>query len=293
MPILATDGVRVEYSELGRGEPVVLVHSAPGTGGQWRTLAEALKDAYRLLAVNLHGIGETQPWRGPGRMGIDDDASLVRAVGMASGVPFHLVGHSYGGAVAIRVALSSASQVQSLTLIEPMVYALLRWAGEDALYTETISVVEPFLTASIRDGAEAAWRQGTDRYHGAGAWAALPDSTRATLLARTPVVVERCHAMLSNPTIPDDFRHLAVRTLVLSGAHTGEPERRLADIVAGLIPACSFGLIEGAGHMSPLTHPSVVAAMIRAHLSGARSDEARSYPGSCSGQSQRGQKATT
>jgi pimeloyl-ACP methyl ester carboxylesterase len=69
MPTLATDGVRVEYSELGRGDPVVLVHSASGTGGQWGTLAETLKDAYRLLAVNLHGIGETQPWRGPGQYG--------------------------------------------------------------------------------------------------------------------------------------------------------------------------------------------------------------------------------
>jgi pimeloyl-ACP methyl ester carboxylesterase len=274
MPTLATDGVRVEYSELGRGDPVVLVHSASGTGGQWRTPAETLKDAYRLLAVNLHGIGETQPWRGPGHMGIDDDASLVRAVGTASGVPFHLVGHSYGGAVAIRVALLSPSHLQSLTLIEPMGYPLLREAGEDALYTETVSVVEPFLAASMRAGAEAAWRQGTDRYHGAGAWAALPDSTRAAFLARTPVVVERCHAMLSNPTLADDCRQLAVRTLVLCGARTGEPERRLSEIVAGLISGCSFSLVEGAGHMSPLTHPSVVAAMIRAHLSSARSDAA-------------------
>jgi pimeloyl-ACP methyl ester carboxylesterase len=249
----------------------VLVHSAPGTAGQWRTLAEVLKDTYRLLAVNLHGIGETQPWPGPGHMDIDDDAGLVRAVGTASGAPFHLVGHSYGGAVAIRVALSSPSRLQSLTLIEPMVYPLLRWVGEDDLYTETVSVVEPFLVGSMRDGAEAAWRQGTDRYHGAGAWAALPDFTRAALLARTPVVVERCHAMLSNPTRPDDCRHLAVKTLVLCGARTGEPERRLADIVAGLVPGCSFGLVEGAGHMSPLTHPAAVAAMIRAHLSSARS----------------------
>jgi hypothetical protein len=148
-----------------------------------------------------------------------------------------------------------------------MVYPLLRWAGEDMLYTETVSVVEPFLVGPTRDGAEAAWRQGTDRYHGAGAWAALPDSTRAALLPRTPILIERCHAMLSNPTTPDDCRHLSVRTLVLCGARTGEPERRLAEIVAGLISRCFFGLIEGAGHMSPLTHPAAVAAMIRAHLS--------------------------
>jgi pimeloyl-ACP methyl ester carboxylesterase len=268
MPTLVADGVRVQYSEIGSGEPVVMVHSAPGTGGQWGALSEALKDGYQLLAVNLHGIGETPPWPGPRHMGIDDDARLVRAVVMAGGTPLHLVGHSYGGAVAIRVALSSPAQVRSLTLIEPMVYPLLRWAGEEALYTETVSVVEPFLAVPMGDGAEAAWRHSTDRYHGAGTWAGLPDSTRTVLLARTPIVLERCHAMLSNPTSPDDCRHLQVRTLVLCGDRTSEPERRLSEIVAGLISGCSFGLVEGAGHMSPLTHPAAVAAMLRAHLRG-------------------------
>jgi pimeloyl-ACP methyl ester carboxylesterase len=144
-------------------------------------------------------------------------------------------------------------------------------AGEDALYTETVSVVEPFIAPPMRDNAEAAWKQGTDRYHGVGAWAALPESTRAALLARTPILVERCHAMLSNPTSPDDCRHLGVRTLVLCGDRTGEPERRLSEIVAGLISGSSFGLIKGAGHMSPLTHPAAVAAMMRAYLTSGQS----------------------
>jgi pimeloyl-ACP methyl ester carboxylesterase len=249
----------------------VLVHSAPGTGGQWRAISETLKDAYRLLAVNLHGIGETQPWPGPHRMEIDDEAGLVRAVVLAIKTPLHLVGHSYGGALAIRVARSSCVELRSLTLIEPMVYPLLKWAGEAALYAETVSVVEPFLAVPMRDAAEVAWRQGIDRYHGTGTWAALPESTRAALLARTPVVAERCHAMLSNPTSPDDCRQLAVRTLVLCGDRTGSPERRLSEIVASLVPDCSFHFIQGAGHMSPLTHPSAVAAIMRAHLSPGRS----------------------
>lgn len=168
MPTLMASGVRVEYSEIGSGEPVVMVHSAPGTGGQWRALSEALRDAYRLLAVNLHGIGETQPWLGPRHMEIDDEASLVRAVVLVGKTPLHLVGHSYGGAVALRVALSSPAHLRSLTLIEPMVYPLLRWAGEDALYTETVSAVTRFLLVPNRDDPEDAWRRAFDRYHGAG-----------------------------------------------------------------------------------------------------------------------------
>jgi pimeloyl-ACP methyl ester carboxylesterase len=243
-----------------------MVHSAPGTAAQWRGLSEVLKDTYRLLAVNLHGIGDTESWQEPRHLSIDDDARVVHAVVRSCDAPVHLVGHSYGGAVCMRVALSNPAQLRSLTLIEPMVYPLLRWAGEEALFTETVGVVEAFLAMLTPAAIEAAWRQGTDRYHGAGAWAGLPETTRAALLARTPIVIERCHALLSNPTSPDDCRRLGVRTLVLCGDRTGEPERRLSEIVAGLIRDCSFRLIEGAGHMSPLTHPVEVAAAIRAHL---------------------------
>lgn len=100
---------------------------------------------------------------------------------------------------------------------------------------------------------------------------ALPEGTRAALLARTPIVAERCRAMPGNPTSPDDCRRIGVRTLVLCGDGTGEPERRLSEIVADLIPSRSFAVIEGAGHMSPLTHPVATAGIMRNHLSRGRS----------------------
>src|SRR5262249_18046675 len=118
---------------------------------------------------------------------------------------------------------------------------------------------------------ESAWRDATDRYHDAGAWAALPERARAALIARTPIVVERCHALLSNPTSAADLGSLEVKTLVLCGERTGEPERQLAEMVAALIRQSEFQTIEDAGHMSPLTHPTEVAAAIRGHVNASSS----------------------
>ena len=271
MPTLETRGLRVGYFESGSGEPVVMVHSGPGTAAQWRQVCEALKDAYRLLAVNLHGVGDTEPWRRPGSLRLDDEAGLVDAVIASCGTPVHLVGHSYGGAVSIRVALTTPAQLRSLTLIEPMVYPLLRSAGEDRLFAETMRVGERFLVAAKRAGVEEAWEQFTDYYNGKGAWAALPEPARSALLARTPVVIERWHALMSNPTTAQDCQRLGVRALVLCGDRTSEPERRMSEIVASAIAGCRFGLINGAGHMSPLTHPTEVATAIRHHLAGVAS----------------------
>lgn len=266
MPTLEACGMRIGYSEIGSGEPVVMVHSGPGTAAQWRQVCEALKDAYWLLAVNLHGVGETQPWREARNLTLDDEAGLVTEVAMSCRTPVHLVGHSYGGAVSIRVAFAGRVQLRSLTLIEPMLYPLLRSAGEDALFAETTRVGERFLAAAKRGASEEAWKQFTDYYNGEGAWAALPESVRTGLLARTPITIERWHALLSNPTSRDDCRRLRVRTQVLCGDSTSAPERRMAEIVAATVSGCRFSLIKGGGHMSPLTHPSEVASAIRSNL---------------------------
>ena len=269
MPTLQTPEGRVEYSEVGAGEPIILVHSAPGTVAQWRLLSNVLQDAYQLLAVNLRGVGASEPWHGRRRLTVDDDASVVRRLMNGRDAAVHLVGHSYGGAVCLRVALATpGQQIRTMTLIEPMVYPLLRAAGHDGLFAEAVDPVEAFRTAQTAPAIESAWQKATDRYHGAGAWTALPELVRTTLLARTPIVVERCHALLSNSTSAADLRSLAVNTLVLCGERTCEPERRLSEIVSSLIQGSAFQMIKAAGHMSPLTHPIEVATAIRAHAAG-------------------------
>lgn len=266
MPTLETRGMRIGYSEIGFGEPVVMVHSGPGTAAQWRQVCEALKDTYRLLAVNLHGVGETQPWHESRDLTLDDEADLVTQLALSCSMPVHLVGHSYGGAVSIRVALAGQAELRSLSLIEPMLYPLLRSAREDALLAETTRVGERFLAAARQGAAEEAWRQFTDYYNGEGAWAALPETARTGLLDRTPITTERWHALLSNPTSPEDCRRLSVPTQVLCGDSTSTPERRMAELVAATIPGCRFSFIRGARHMSPLTHPTEVARVIRSNL---------------------------
>jgi lipase len=187
---------------------------------------------------------------------------------MAGGTPLHLVGHSYGGAVAIRVALSSPAQVRSLTLIEPMVNPLLRWAGEEALYTETVSVVEPFLAVPMGDGADAAWRArhgplprlwdlgAPSGLHADGAFG--QDAGRHRTLPRDAVQSNK-PGRLPSPS-GKDARPLRQP----HGRARASPVRDRRR----LIPGCSFSLVEGAGHMSPLTHPAAVATMLRAHLRG-------------------------
>ena len=112
------DGVDLQYLEAGSGPPLLLVHGHEQSATSWRWVLPALARTHRVLALSLPGHGESAPAVGgyaPGR----DLAPLVAdfldtlAVG-----PLHVVGHSVGGAVALRLALADPARVQTLTLVD-------------------------------------------------------------------------------------------------------------------------------------------------------------------------------
>ncbi|MGD0105812.1 MAG: acetoin dehydrogenase dihydrolipoyllysine-residue acetyltransferase subunit [Rhodopila sp.] len=132
-PVEATDSAALEprtmdvagrpirYLETGagnEGRPVVLLHGFGGDLNNWLFVQPALSEHHRVVALDLPGHGGSAKQVGPG-----DLASLAAAVlGFLQAIDVpkaHLVGHSLGGAVALRTALDSPSVVASLSLICP------------------------------------------------------------------------------------------------------------------------------------------------------------------------------
>ena len=64
MPVMSKGTLKIDHTDDGQGQPVVLIHSSVSGNRQWGPLTEALKDRYRVLAINLFGYGETTPWPG-------------------------------------------------------------------------------------------------------------------------------------------------------------------------------------------------------------------------------------
>ena len=126
MPRIELNGARVAYADTGSGETALLLHATASSGAQWQTLTDALRAGCRVLAPDLYGYGETDPRPGDGAFALADEAALVNAILARSSGPIHLVGHSYGGAVALRFAVQQPERLRSLILIEPVAFHLLR-----------------------------------------------------------------------------------------------------------------------------------------------------------------------
>jgi pimeloyl-ACP methyl ester carboxylesterase len=261
---VTVNGISAHVSETGQGEPVVLLHSGAGEARDWRRFRAELPDGYRCAALDFYGCGGTPPWPGPAALTIDDQAHLVATLARIIGEPVHLCGHSYGGAIALRLVVTQPELVRTLSLIEPQCYLLLRETG-DPLFEVSESLWSSFCAALERAEPERGWRQFIDFYSGDGFWDRLRPEVRASFLAASPI--ERWAVLFSNPTTIDDVRRVQVPTLVLCGENTTAPERRMCEIIADATPHVTLGMLPAAGHMSPITHPKEVAGRVSKHIS--------------------------
>jgi pimeloyl-ACP methyl ester carboxylesterase len=122
-------GMTIDYEEAGTGPCLILVPGSFGTTAAWRTIADILKDDFRVVSTSLPGYGATQERRTPDDTAIAHEAEVIEALIERAGGPVHLVGHSHGGVVVLAIAFRGLAAIASLTLIEPLPCDLLRQNG--------------------------------------------------------------------------------------------------------------------------------------------------------------------
>ena len=263
-----TDISRAQH-ETGSGESVVLLHSSASSGAQWRGVAAALDDRFQIATPDLYGYGATPAWPGEKPLTLADEAALVSATLAECSGPVHLVGHSYGGAVALRVALDHADKLSSLTLIEPVAFHLLQGpiATDRLLMDEIHAVAQAVWTAAAQGDYWNGMGGFVDYWNGAGAWSNIKEDTRRTLAPLISKVALDFAATFRETTPLDAYRWLDLPALVVCSECSPAPTRRITDLLMSTLPNSRYAVIKNAGHMAPLTHADAVGAAIVEHLS--------------------------
>jgi pimeloyl-ACP methyl ester carboxylesterase len=111
---------------------VVLVHGTLCSGRMWAPVAAAMGDGYDVRMPDLVGAGNAPAWHGERPFRLSDDARRVTAAITDVNGTFDLVGHSYGGAVALKLAMEIPGRVRNLVLIEPSWFTFLSGLGPKA-----------------------------------------------------------------------------------------------------------------------------------------------------------------
>jgi pimeloyl-ACP methyl ester carboxylesterase len=254
------------YREAGAGEPIVLLHCSSGSSGAWALVMNHLGQDYRVLAPDLLGYGRSAPWQSDAPLGSDAELGIVGALLNIAGRPAHLVGHSYGGTVALRAARRFPRQVASLTLIEPVAFNLLRRADAPDGWREIAALAERHL-ALVGEGRDAAAAQAFVTYWtGPKAWQQMPDTARDSAVRSAVKVAAEWQFMFAAEDDRDAIAGIGVPTLLICGGRTRMPARRVVEVLRRALPHALHNEIADAGHMSPLTHPRDIAEAIRRHV---------------------------
>ena len=268
MAILQAGPWSIDYAEAGAGPPVILIHSSVSGNRQWRRLLDDLADRYRLLAINLFGYGATTPWPGERPQTLEDQVELVAALAGEVPGPLHLVGHSFGGAVAMKAAVAFGPRVSRLVLLEPNPFAQLAAQGRTAAFEEIQS-----LCAHVKGCARAGdWPKAgadfADYWLGAGAWAAMPGERRRAFLDSLPANLHEWDAVMNDATPLAAWREITAETLVIRAARTKRPIVEIAELLAAACPHWRFAEVPEGGHMAPVLRPDLVNPVVAAFLDG-------------------------
>jgi lipase len=243
----------VKIVEQGTGTPVVFLHSGVGSAGEWRGAFAAWPAGYRLIAVDAFRGGS-----GPGRPGqrtLDDYADQVHAVVRHVGQPVHLVGFSWGGATALHLAATAPAVLASVAVVEPEAYSLLR-PEDGAAFTVLRSLCDRW-RGHVRAGDwYAAVEEFIDFYNGPGAFAAWPAARREAFLEEQRTRGDLWDVLFDAPITAGSLASLVLPVHVVEGSATSVVDRAICAAVLRSVPDARRSVIEGAGHMMPLSHPA-------------------------------------
>ena len=223
--------INVTHSQLARCGQVVALHCSGGDASQWRCLFEALGRNYVMAAPEHYGSESVGPWIGDHVFTLADEAARSIMLVDDSDEKVHLVGHSYGGGVALHVALSRPDRVASLVLYEPTPFHLLRHMGEaGAQASAEIRAVANHITRCVVTGDyRAGVADFVDYWNSHGTWQAMRPAAQKALIRWAPKAPLDFQALMDDPTMPKAYAALTVPVLILRGEHAPLPTRVISE----------------------------------------------------------------
>ena len=254
------NGVHLPYVEQGSGDPVVFVHGAISDLRAWEPIREEIAKKYRFVAFTQRYFG-TGAWKDDGKQfGVATHAAdLAKLISALNTGPVHLVGWSYGGAVATEAALKNPSLVRSLILYEPAVWEILSAdspEGKEAL-EDRGKIFGPAVAANkagdsiqatrlLLEGVFYLPRGGFDREPKAAQTIWLDNSRTTPLLFAASATAITC----------DTLKNFSRPTLVLGGEKSSATWRLINDAFSKCIPGARNVTLHSVNHDAPLRDPA-------------------------------------
>ncbi len=262
MPNLNLLGAGVRYTVRGDGPRCIFSHCALAHSGVWFPLLKSLSCEAVLWDLPDHGRSDPCP------DGIDVQRFSADVIKSLANQPVHLVGHSFGGTATLLAALELGERVQSITLIEPVQFCAAQGSSE---YQEYSTDFEPFVRAWQQGDLENAAKCFVNTWGGPGGWAVLSAEQQTAMSQQIHVIPAQSAALnedINGILASGRLEALSPPVTLIEGSESAPIIGAIHDVLERRLPNVKRRVIEGAGHMSPFTHMSAVAAAMPGEFKG-------------------------
>ncbi|MCF6305304.1 MAG: alpha/beta hydrolase [Rhodobacteraceae bacterium] len=246
----------------GMGDSALLIHCALAHSGAFSPLMACLSAQLSMTAFDLPGHGQTQfdPASDIQDQALEIAVALLERQTRAS----HLVGHSFGATVALRLAVEHPDLVASVCLYEPVYFSMLHGVNR-AAYDQETQDSQGFTRAAMRKDWPEAAREFLQRWSVEG-FDQLPAAQQGYILKTIPLIIASNQSVVLPEKGGQLFERLAkikVPVGLMAGESSPVVVHDILDAIGSQIPQAKRFVVAGAGHMGVITHPLDVAEIIR------------------------------
>jgi pimeloyl-ACP methyl ester carboxylesterase len=250
----------------------VCLHTSASSGRQWQELAATLEGRIRTITPDLVGYGKGDRYRRGSRFHLDQEVqNVLRQIKAETGKdngPLHLVGHSYGAAVALQIALTYPERVASLTLYEPAQFLLLFADGLNSPEGREILALRKFMHENMKSpiGRWSVAKKYIDYWSGEGSWNKMSFLRQRALASLMPKVAAEFEAILSANVSAADFADLNMPVRLILGSETHATARKVTEVLNAVLPNVELVTVDGAEHMAPATQADNINPLFAGHV---------------------------
>jgi pimeloyl-ACP methyl ester carboxylesterase len=264
MGTISVNGAQLYYEITGSSDvPVVLVHGSWGDHHNWDRVVPALGRSFKVLTFDRRGHSQSVGGKEKGTLH-DDVMDLVALLEALDFAPAHIIGNSFGAAIALRLACERPDLFRSLTAHEPPLFGVLEGdATLEAPLAEMQRRVRAVVDVLRSGDATAGARLFVETIaFGPGGWDTMPEPARQTFIANAWTWLDEQDDPASSSIDLGRLRPFAKPALLTRGDQSAPFFPAVVARVAPAVPHASQHLFAGAGHVPHLEAPAAYVDVV-------------------------------
>jgi pimeloyl-ACP methyl ester carboxylesterase len=259
------NGVQLYWEQSGQsGESLVLVHGSWVDHHNWDAVVPGLSQTFRVFTYDRRGHSQSERTDSAGsiREDVADLAALITSLNLA---PCHIVGHSFGGSIVLRLAAERPELFQSLIVHEPPLMSLLVGTPNTEMVLQTVQARIGAVVGLLEAGdIEGGVRQFVETIaFGPGMWDKIPLKTRQIAISNALTFLDEMHdaeAFSIDLVRLRNFPHPALLMLGEQGPPFFPP---IMEQLTRALPRAERKMFVGTGHEPEISDPeNYVATLI-------------------------------